>query len=98
MAKRKPRAPKKKALKGVKKARTARARRLAAAAIRPINTVFKGLTLAVEPPIDGDPAKLAPELRTKLDAALAQLLAQGQPFKLVEGFRTTDRQQWLFGF
>jgi hypothetical protein len=95
MAKRKP--PRKKRLKVVKKARKQRAPGSRAAAIQPINSVFKGLTLAVEPPIDGDPAKLAPALRTKLDAALAQLLAQGQPFKLVEGFRTTDRQQWLFG-
>jgi hypothetical protein len=35
--------------------------------------------------------------RAKLEAALVDLAAQGSPFKFVEGFRTVERQQWLFG-
>jgi hypothetical protein len=68
-----------------------------AAAIRPINAALKAAVLAVEPPINRDRAALDQTFVLKLDAALADLNAQGTPFKLVEGFRTTERQQWLFG-
>lgn len=64
---------------------------------RRINARLKGITLALEPPVDGDRAKLDSTFRVKLQAALAQLAAAGSPFKLVEGYRTTDRQQWLYG-
>ena len=50
-----------------------------------------------EPPIDRDPAKLDPEFRTKLLKTLEILKAEGIPFKFHEGFRTVQRQQWLFG-
>src|SRR5215470_867453 len=63
---------------------------------RAINTVFKGL-LAVEPPIDDDPMNLSKVLRVKLEKALARLSSEEKPFKLVEGYRTLDRQQWLYG-
>jgi hypothetical protein len=75
----------------------------AAATVRPISparridTQFKGLTQALEPPIDANPADLDPSFRAKLNAALVALLAANTPFKLVEGFRTVDRQQWLYG-
>ena len=62
-----------------------------------IDTQFKGLLQALEPPIDANPDDLLPSFRDKLNAALAQLQAANTPFKLVEGYRTVDRQQWLYG-
>lgn len=50
-----------------------------------------------EPPINRDPAALRPEFWNKLNAVLSQLAREGTPFKLHEGFRTVDRQQWLYG-
>jgi hypothetical protein len=50
-----------------------------------------------EPPIDRDPAKLDPAFRAKLQKVLEVLKAEGMPFKFHEGFRTIQRQQWLFG-
>jgi hypothetical protein len=64
---------------------------------KPINAALKTLVIAAEPPINNNPADLDPTFRSKLDAALAQLSAQGSPFRFVEGFRTLDRQQWLYG-
>jgi hypothetical protein len=58
---------------------------------------LKGLVIAMEPPLNADPANLTSAFRDKLQAALAALAGQGTPFKLVEGFRTTERQQWLYG-
>ena len=58
---------------------------------------LKGLAVAVEPPLDANPANLTTAFRDKLQATLTTLAAQGTPFKFVEGFRTQDRQQWLFG-
>lgn len=52
---------------------------------------------AAEPPIDRDVANLSAAFRQKLEAVLNQLAAEGIPFKFHEGFRTVDRQQWLFG-
>jgi len=64
---------------------------------RRIDARFKGLALAVEPPIDGDVADLLPAFNVKLKAALAYLSGAGTPFKLVEGFRSAERQRWLYG-
>ena len=64
---------------------------------RRIDTQFKGLTQALEPAIDANPADLDPTFRAKLNAALVALQTANIPFKLVEGFRTVDRQQWLYG-
>lgn len=50
-----------------------------------------------EPPINRDPSLLDPEFWHRLSFVLAQLKAEGTPFKLHEGFRTVDRQQWLYG-
>jgi hypothetical protein len=50
-----------------------------------------------EPPIDRDPAKLDPEFRVRLEKVLAACSAEGIPFKFHEGFRTVQRQQWLYG-
>jgi hypothetical protein len=80
--------------KRLRKTESARKR---ARACRRINAMLKGITLALEPPLNDDPLDLLPAFRTKLDAALSALLAAGKPFKLVEGFRTVDRQQWLYG-
>ncbi len=60
-------------------------------------SLFAKTTAAAEPPINRDPAHLLPEFRAKLDAVLAQLAAEGTPFKFHEGFRTAERQQWLYG-
>jgi hypothetical protein len=68
-----------------------------AMAPRPIDAALKAAALAVEPPINADRAALDQLFVGKLDAALARLSGQGMPFRLVEGFRTTERQQWLFG-
>jgi hypothetical protein len=64
---------------------------------RRIDTSFKGLTQALEPPIDRNSADLEPAFRARLEAALSSLRASGSPFKLIEGFRTVERQQWLYG-
>jgi hypothetical protein len=69
----------------------------AGAAPRRMDVVAKGLTLALEPPLDASIASLSPAFHSRLKAALDELAAAGQPFKLVEGFRTVERQQWLFG-
>ena len=55
------------------------------------------LAAPTEPAIDRDPAKLQPVFRQKLDNALSALRTSGSPFKLVEGYRTVERQQWLYG-
>ena len=65
--------------------------------LKRINAALKTIVVAAEPPLDPNPADLAPSFREKLAAALTELSAQGSPFRLVEGFRTLDRQQWLFG-
>jgi hypothetical protein len=61
-----------------------------------IDVAFKGL-IAAEPPTNNNPNDLDATFRAKLGAALTDLAAQGTPFKFVEGFRTVERQQWLFG-
>ena len=58
---------------------------------------MKTLALAAEPPREANPANLVAEFRTKLQSALDALSAGGTPFKFHEGFRTVDRQQWLYG-
>lgn len=67
------------------------------ASAKRINAAFKTTVLAAEPPIDANLQNLMATFRTKLLAALASLEADGKPFKFVEGFRTVDRQQWLYG-
>ncbi len=64
---------------------------------RLISSEFKGLLQALEPPIDADQNHLDGTFRVKLEAVLADLSGRGTPFKFVEGFRTVDRQQWLYG-
>jgi hypothetical protein len=64
---------------------------------RVIDPRFKGLLTALEPPPDNKPEHLLPEFWGKLNAALAALAAAGTPFKFVEGFRTLERQRWLYG-
>lgn len=63
---------------------------------RRIDVALKGLA-QTEPPIDNDPSHLDGGFLTRLQAALASLAAAGTPFRLVEGFRTVNRQQWLYG-
>lgn len=53
--------------------------------------------LQVEPPRNNDFANLDPTFGAKLKIALAELNAAGTPFRFTEGFRTVERQQWLFG-
>jgi hypothetical protein len=79
------------------KKRSAKRRRRVAVRIGTIDVTFKRLVIANEPPADRDPAHLLPEFWTKLTAALADLAAMGTPFRFVEGFRSVDRQQWLYG-
>lgn len=52
---------------------------------------------AIEPPINRNPDDLNPEFRRRLAATLGELALRGKPFKFNEGFRTVDRQQWLYG-
>ena len=93
MAKRKS-ARKKTAVRGRKS--EGRGRRKVARKSAAIDVVFKGL-MATEPPINRNLDHLDPAFRARLQAALADLAANGTPFKFVEGFRTVERQQWLFG-
>ncbi|HEX7830359.1 MAG TPA: M15 family metallopeptidase [Thermoanaerobaculia bacterium] len=53
--------------------------------------------VVTEPPIDRDPAKLDGEFRVRLEKTLTACAAEGIPFKFHEGFRTVQRQQWLYG-
>jgi hypothetical protein len=53
--------------------------------------------IGAEPPLDRDPNDLAPEFWSRLEGVLRQLEAQGTPFRFHEGFRTVERQQWLYG-
>lgn len=62
-----------------------------------INARLKLISIALEPPIDSDKTHLDATFAQKLEAALAALAAQGSPFRLVEGYRTVARQQWLYG-
>ena len=64
---------------------------------RRIDAAHKTLVVAAEPPIDSNLQNLTAPFRSKLLAALSALDAQSIPFKFVEGFRTVDRQQWLYG-
>lgn len=50
-----------------------------------------------EPPIDRDPNNLDADFRARLLKTLDLLKAEGIPFKFHEGFRTVQRQQWLYG-
>lgn len=52
---------------------------------------------AAEPPKDRDAAHLFPAFAAKLQSILVQLEKEGTPFKFDEGFRTVERQQWLYG-
>jgi len=74
-----------------------RKRRRSVSSRQKIDVIFKGLAVALEPPRDNDPANLDALFRARLEAALEDLSAQAHPFKFVEGFRTVERQQWLFG-
>lgn len=50
-----------------------------------------------EPPINCNPSMLMNEFYVRLRRVLDQLAAEGTPFKLHEGFRTVERQKWLYG-
>jgi len=52
---------------------------------------------AAEPPINRDPANLDPNFRAKLLKTLEILASEGIPFKFHEGFRSVERQRWLYG-
>ena len=73
------------------------ARTGARARTRIIDARLKTLTIAAEPPIDANLDHLDANFRADLVAVLDDLQAAGKPFKLVEGFRTVERQQWLYG-
>jgi hypothetical protein len=64
---------------------------------RLIDARFKTLVIASEPPINRRLDDLDSTFRDKLLEVLDVLKSQGKPFKFVEGFRTVDRQQWLYG-
>jgi len=50
----------------------------------------------MEPPRNSDPACLHPLFREKARILLAALQAEGLPFRLFEGFRSPERQQYLY--
>src|SRR5262249_6249866 len=62
-----------------------------------ISAEFKTLTIALEPPKRAELTDLHPQFRARLAKVLEDLSAAGTPFRFVEGFRTTERQQWLYG-
>lgn len=62
-----------------------------------IDLRHKGLVTAAEPAKDRDIASLSPVFRGKLVNVLAALQGAGKPFQFNEGYRTVDRQQWLYG-
>ncbi len=79
------------------KARSSRPRRKSATRrSKGIDAKLKAIT-QLEPARDNNPASLHPDFRARLEAALADLAMAGTPFRFVEGFRTRERQQWLFG-
>jgi hypothetical protein len=86
-------APRRTASSSARVTKVVRGRRSAA---RRIDLRAKG-AMVLEPSRDNDPEKLDPRFRTRLLAALASLAAAGTPFRFVEGFRSVERQQWLFG-
>jgi peptidoglycan L-alanyl-D-glutamate endopeptidase CwlK len=49
-----------------------------------------------EPPRNSDPACLHPLFREKALALLAALAFEGIPFRLFEGFRSPERQRYLY--
>jgi hypothetical protein len=75
----------------------ARRRKPARKTRRRIDARAKTLVVAAEPPIDRDPQSLVPGFLDRLVQTLQALEASGTPFKFVEGFRSVERQQWLFG-
>jgi peptidoglycan L-alanyl-D-glutamate endopeptidase CwlK len=49
-----------------------------------------------EPPPNSDPVCLHPVFREKVRSLLDRLNAEGIPFRLFEGFRSLERQQYLY--
>lgn len=49
-----------------------------------------------EPPINRDPQALDAEFMVRLQKTLETMEGEGKPFKFHEGFRTVERQQWLY--
>jgi len=45
---------------------------------------------------DVEPARLHPAFRSRIAKVLAQLDAEGIPFRIFEGYRTPERQRWLW--
>jgi len=66
-------------------------------AVRNLRFIHKGIVLAADPPIDRDLSHLAPIFKEKLLRVLVSMQQIGKPFKFNEGYRTVDRQQWLYG-
>lgn len=62
-----------------------------------ISASHKTALIAAEPPINANLADLTQDFRQQLQATLDELAAGGVPFRFVEGFRTVERQQWLYG-
>lgn len=62
-----------------------------------IDAASRAGRIGPEPPQNADPAALLPAFRERLDLTLADLAAAGTPFRLIEGFRTVERQQWHHG-
>jgi hypothetical protein len=92
-------APKKKDVAGYK-AKFAMAAAMDALEVSIVPESVGGISLeavVTEPPIDRDPAKLDGEFRVRLEKTLSACAAEGIPFKFHEGFRTVQRQQWLYG-
>jgi peptidoglycan L-alanyl-D-glutamate endopeptidase CwlK len=50
----------------------------------------------IEPARNADPSLLHPIFREKAIQLLSQLAAEGIPFRLFEGFRSPERQQYLY--
>lgn len=64
---------------------------------RSVDLTFAKALIASEPPRDSNLDHLESGFREKLQRTLQILAAKGKHFRFHEGFRTTDRQLWLFG-
>lgn len=52
--------------------------------------------MVAEPEQDRDPARLDPTFGAALVQLLGRMDSIGLPFRLVEGYRTPERQRWLY--
>ena len=70
---------------------------MATSRVQRVDSRAKTIAVAAEPPINSDVTALSPPFRSLVQLVLNDLANAGTPFRLVERFRTKERQQWLYG-